>query len=249
MSRTTSSKTELGHASILINYLIPDLLADDRISSQKKEMYKLLQTGVHFSSLGPLLTAISLSELGFISKSNPTDFLGEKTAIFAVIDHSDNLKQFRHDLALFGKYKPAKAHNVMSFYTMRTFWLVRTSFFANIFSTGLTSLVEAGIYQRWEWNARVAQPRMTSYAAVLKIRKGSDPDKIVENVGDAEATTLTQVRIPFVIYLGMILGSIAVFLYEFRNILKAFVKAGVTRILQTFKSDSDIQSVTIIVER
>lgn len=139
-----------------------------------------------------------------------------KNQIFAVVDYSVAFQLFRRNLAHFGKYKPAVDHNSMDFYTMRCVWFVGKNFFANNFVSGLTSMVEGGIYQRWGVNYWIKRLQMRDLIVFREMKKSGNHSIGTENnEEDAEATTLVQVTVPFLLYIGAILGSVAIFLKEF----------------------------------
>lgn len=159
---TSHSKTEL--SIILKNYVIPDLVSDETISRQNQDTYNRLRDVVVFTTNYIFVVAKQFSTRGFVLDSNNTKIAVGNDGMFAVVDDSDDFKTFHYVLTLFGKYKKAKLHNsVASFYTMRTFWVLQKNFFTNIFSTGLSSLVETGIYQRWTANVWINRPQLQSY--------------------------------------------------------------------------------------
>lgn len=197
---------------ILTTQVIPNLIADSKNHSRKQKTYSNLLNDVILASDFIFNVAKNISATDTIWNSNGTQVVLEKQGIFSLIDHSDYLKLFHHSLALFGKYKPAKAHNAMNLYTLRNVWHVQKNFFANIFLTGLISLVESGIYERWEKNGNIQRIYLDSYFAF----RGINNESYKINGEDTEATTLGQVRVPFVLYLGMSLASLVVFLIEYK---------------------------------
>lgn len=174
-------------------------------------MFSKLGNVVHFVFGTEFQVARNLSLHGFLRSTNNTRISGE-TGVFAVIDYSDVLKLFTGSCGLFRKYKQAAAHNSMSFYTMQGIWLVQKNFVTNIFARGVASLVEAGVYGRWRDNGIIAKERMSSY---LQFREQSK-ESVVFNDNDAEATAIDQVRVPFVLYLGLLGAAGAVFLKEIK---------------------------------
>lgn len=131
--------------------------------------------------------------------------------IFAVVDYSDTFTRFCQCLELFRKYKLAKGHSSMSFYTMQTFWFVERNFFTNIFARGLASLVENGIYGRWGRNVKIERRQMEYYVQFREEDVGRN-----KSVGanSAEATTLDQVRVVFVLWFGLSVAAAAIFMVE-----------------------------------
>lgn len=140
--------------------VIPSLLSDEGIPTQKRQMYTRLRDTVQFIPFDDFLTT-----RGLFKNWNGTNF--------GAIDGAVDITIFR-EAALLGKYKPAKHHNSPSFYTSREVYIIKKNFFADIFAQGLLSLVETGIHERWRTNGYIASQRMEFYAKVGKIRKQSN---------------------------------------------------------------------------
>lgn len=146
-----------------------------------------------------------------------------------MVDTSGSCKQLMQSLDFFGKYKLPKPHSAMSFHTARNVWVVQKNFFANNFASGLSSLVEGGIYQLWGINDRVRQYRvdtLITFRRMNKIKNGS----LSAGLSEAEATTKEQVQVPFVLFGGMLLASVAAFMGELKLKLKILLMARVTPI-------------------
>lgn len=228
-------------SSNLKNDVIPDLVTDETLTTRKKETYNRLRNVAHFPSNFPLIVAQNLSTQGFVLYPNATKVSVGTLGLFAVVEGFNYFKLFGKCVTLFGKYKPSRSHNSMSFFTLRAFWIVRKNFFANIFATGLTSLVESGIYQRWKKHARITKLEMI-FIAVFREMQASSNESMDSGWRDAgyEPTSLEQVTVPLVIFLGMLLGSLAVFgveLYlKFRVLLWARITCVFRKFWQSFRS-------------
>lgn len=107
--------------------------------------------------------------------------------------------------------------------------MVVKNFFADIFATGLSFLIEDGIYERWARNNDVA-----IYQKELGFRKVNES----RDLSDAEATTVKHVAVAFIIYFGMSLVSMAVFISEFKHSLIMSWRDGWSRTLVTKYTDS-----------
>lgn len=82
-------------------------------------------------------------------------------------------------------------------------------------------MVESGIYQRWFENANIARSQIAAYVSFKEIDKTSNSSvKTGSYVEEPEATTLKQVRVPFVLYLGMLLTCLVTFIKEFKFTIK-----------------------------
>lgn len=216
--------------STLTTSIIPTLLADEGISAQKQDVYNRLRNITLFPSEVRFKLFWSLSVGEFFKNFNHTSYEREDT--FAVVDHTDTFKLFGQNLGYFGNFKPAIAHSAMHFYTMRSIWIVRKNFFYNVFTHGLTSLVEGGIYERWSKNTRIQRPLLECYAAFLKMKKRDNKLTLIGcSAGCAEATTLKQVTVPFDLYLVMVLGAVGIFMKELKLILKEVLRSGYYSIL------------------
>lgn len=209
IDRVHSVGTKSTHDSGLVQF-ISDLIADSLIT-QKQETYRRIAAEVHLTFRTPIGVAWELFTSGFITSFQGNEVVVGKQDVFAVIDHEYNFKLFRHSLALFGKYKPAKPHPSMGFYTMWNFWFMDNNFFANVFVPGFISLVESGIYGRWFKNSYIAKPQLVTNVLFNEIRESISARG---NDGDAEATTLLQVWVAFVLFLAMLLASLAAFVKE-----------------------------------
>lgn len=196
-------------------------------------MYHRLQKEIRFAALPDFPVAANLSIHGFLWDCNTTKFTPGKDGVFAVVDNVNNFKLLETSFGFFGKFKPARAHTSGNFYTSQSVWIVGRNLFANIFATGLTSLVESGIYGRWVDNAYIAKIRMESYVTFRKIKK--EIIDVPANDGGAQATTLEQVKVPFVLYADMALGSLIVFSQELKLGLQLFLRDRVTRIPRNFR--------------
>lgn len=146
--------------------------------------------------------------------------------MFAVVDSHACLKPFRHMLALFGTYKPARSHNTMDFFKIGMAWYVQKFFFANIFASGLTSLVESGIYGWWYENGNIQKPLLEYYGSFKKIYKKQN--KVIGS--EFEPTSLEQVSAPINLWLGMLLGALTIFMYEMKCALKVLVFSASNRV-------------------
>lgn len=220
--------------SSLLKEVIPDLKADERLPTQKQGMFNHLSKIIRFSSDPPFYIAWDLSNSGFLRTQNRTRVFLRKTTIFGVVDNFFILNQFRQSLALFGKYKPAKGHSSMSFYTSREVWFVQRNFFMEIFATGLTSLVESGIYERWHDNYVRGRYQLAAYARFREIKKGvNNSIKTDAYATDGQPATLEQVGVPLALYLGMVLGSMMVFMYESKLRVKVLMSV-ITKYLLNF---------------
>lgn len=203
--------------STLKGRVIPHLVADAGISITKQNIYRRLGNETQFASGNVIQVVKNLSSFGIIWSSKGTKVVLGKEGLFAVVDNAVALNLFRQNLALFLKYKPATGHNLMSFYTQRNLWLVQNNFLENNFVSGLTTLVEGGLFQRWDINYRIVRLRLRGLVAFREMRKcGSQSIETGLNKRNAEATTLEQVTVPLDLYLGMVLASVCVFLKEFR---------------------------------
>lgn len=206
--------------SFLSNRGIPDLVAGDGVTPQKQELYQRLRNCLHFV-FDDNFVAVWKIFFGYFTSANGTRVGIQNDAMFAAVDHSDTLKVFGYRIALYMRFKSAVQPKARSFYTMRMFWMIKTNFFAKIFAQGLTHLVEGGIYQKWYKHYSVVE-----HEGILRIQFNQILKN--ENVSiageDAEATTVEQVRVPFVLYLGMSLGSAAVFMQEIKHILKRLMQ-------------------------
>lgn len=189
-------------------------------------MYKNLLKVIH-ASKNPFEVAWNVSRHGFFTNFNDTKVIVGKQDIFAVVDGKRRLKKFRDNLDLFEKYKPAKQHNSMSFYSISSFLYMNKNFFVELFSTGTASLSEGGFFQRWSKYYWTVKPQMSSYVVFKKMSEERNATSDGRNDRrDAEPTTLEQVRVLFVIYLGMLLVSTTVFLKEFKHTLNILVWDG-----------------------
>lgn len=216
---TTSSAFQFGQAaeshSILKIIVVPDLLKDETLTSLKAQTYRGL-LNAYFLTHYPIYIAKNISSHGCIWTSNQSKVALGKNEIFAVVDYLRIFKQFGSTLTLFRKYKPANPHKSMSFYTSRTVWLVKKNFFTNIFATGLSYLVESGIYQRWDTNRWIESYQMQTLIQFRRINKQANKSIETAELTGAEATTNEEVRVPFVLFLGMHLGSLVIFIGEFK---------------------------------
>lgn len=220
MSRGFDTFEEFQVCSLLTNHVIPNLMWDDAIPNQRKEMYVRLGNAVHFTtSIFPV--AFNISSRGVFRNSKGSEvFLGNQRA-FAVVDAKVEITLFERYLSLFGKYKLARTHSALSFYTTRSYYIMFKNFFADIFNTGFTSLVESGIYGRWLTNYRFARFYKESDLGSKEINESLD----LLNGEDVEATTVKHVTVPFVIYLGMILASVAIFVVEFIHSIEMLLQS------------------------
>lgn len=217
--------------TILTNSVIPDLLKDEDPRSRIRETYTKVLNLVHYESSSPFKVGWNLSTSAITWNSNTTRFVAGNGTIIAVVDHSDILEPLRHCLLLFGKYKPARVHNFMNFYTMRSIWFVKNNFFVDILAPGLTSLVEGGIYQRWSRNTWVTVPQLVFTAAFRNMNKRTST-AIKRKPSDEEATTLEQVGVPLNLFLGMVLAALVLFIKEVKVPLKMCGQAGVNRVFK-----------------
>lgn len=220
-----TSQGESKAVSILKEDVIPDLAT---ISKKQKILHRFMDA-VHFSSQPNFRLAKNLSTFGFIWNDTGARFIVGKQGIFAVVDETKTLSLFRQNLHLFGKYKPARAHNSMNFYGMQSVWTVSKNFFAGIFTAGLTSLVERGVYGKWDADYE-ASIQKEDFKEFEKMGNETNSKIQTNNTCEPEATTLEQVTVPFVIYLGMSLVSIAVFIVEFKHTFKIWLCDGCTLI-------------------
>lgn len=196
--------------------IIPSLVADETLNKRLRDMYSRLKNVVRTALNSSHDIVSDFSTYVIMWYSDQSEVVVGKQGMFAVVDSSCNLKPFGHMLALFGKYKSARPHNSMSFFTGRIYWYVQNNFFVNLFATGLSSMIESGIYGWWYKNGNIQKPLLQYYASYGKIYKGQS-----QLIGtEFEATTLELVSGPMHLYLGMLLISLAVFLYEFRCTLK-----------------------------
>lgn len=189
--------------------MIPTLETDEVHNSRNLVKYNRLAKVIHFTSGHPFEIAMNLSMHGSIWTAKGAKVVGGKERMYAFVDHSINFKGNRHILSLFGEYKPARPHNAMTFYTLRTIWLVRKDFFTNIFAVGLTSLVESGIYG-W-WDKRIETMQLVSH---VLFREMNDTRVLKLIPGDAEATTIEQTRVAFDLHLDMMLVTLLIFIRE-----------------------------------
>lgn len=168
-----SSLSKVEYRSILLKGVIPDLVADEAQNSRNLQTYNRLGENVFAMNfeVSPFVVAKNISTSGFLWNYNDTKDVGGTTGIFAVVDYPIFFKLLRHSLALFGKYSPARPHNSMSFYTTRGFWFVRKNFFSNMFTNGLASFVESGIYERFGKNAFLAKLQTEIYASFKEWKK------------------------------------------------------------------------------
>lgn len=128
---------------------------------------------MHYTNNTPYEIALNISIHRCFWIYNATRFALKKDAIVADIDLSGNSKAISHFLALFGKYKPTRPHNAMSFFASRTVWFVKDNLFGRIFVSGLTSMVESGIYWLWHRNLRFAIYVIDSYIRIWRRIKES----------------------------------------------------------------------------
>lgn len=235
----------------LKEFVIPDLLEDETLRKRHYKMYSRLHNVVRTAANSSHKTVSDLTYAhSVVWYSNQSEVVVGKGGMFAVVDSTPRLKPFRQMLSLFGKFKPAKPHNSMSFFTARIVWYVDKNFFAGIFVTGLKSMIESGIYEWWYENGYIQKP-LLEYCASFK-KKYKRHHKLIGD--EFEATTIEQVRVPVNLLLGMLLGSLAVFLYETRCRLQALVRWTVARVSNCLKNitqfkRSSMRVVSLIFNR
>lgn len=241
MRKTTwSSKPKI--LTILTGLVIRELVSVETQSNRTREMYQRLQKVVRTArnSSYTLVTDDSTFILCWYTNSNETQAVVGKTGMFAVVDSSLALQLFREMLTVFGDYKSAKPHNSMSFYWRRIVWFVQNNFFANLFATGLTSMVESGIYGRWFANGNIHRPLLQFYNThKMKYRRR---DKIIYS--EFEATSIAQVSVPFYLLLAMELGSVAIFLHECKHAIKMCLWSAIICVKSTIVSHISITART-----
>lgn len=226
------SKLEIG--SYMTETVIPQIVANGvtTLNNRKLEMYNCLQKVVRTALDSSYDLVTDYLTYAVVWYSNQTEIPVGKEGIFAVVDSNSDVMPFCHMLALLGKYKSAKPHNSMSFFAGQNQWFVENNFFGNIFSAGLTYLVESGIYDWWIQNGNIHKPLMQYYASHKK--KFERHDKFSGN--EFQSTTLEQVNVPFNLFLVMLLGSLAVFMYEFRCRLKILGQSAVNGVSLVFRN-------------
>lgn len=212
----------------LTEIIIPAILANEKLSRREIEMYNRFGNVVQIAlnSSYHIVADYSTYSVVWYRYTNEIEAIEGRKGVFAVVDSSPHLNPFRQMLALFGKYKPARPPNYMSVYIMRNVWFVQKNFFANIFATGLTSMVESGIHGRWYENGNI-QPSLVQYYASYE-KTYIKQNKLIGS--QFEATSLEQVNVLMQLFLGMLLGSLAIFMYECRCTFKTLVRAAANRV-------------------
>lgn len=155
---------KVGIVSFLRESTIPHITSM-RIRPQPNNVFTTLRNSAHFI---PVPSAFSLAGIfsldGLIIDSHQNQISIGTDGLFAMVDEVINLQQLSESLDFFGKWKPARVQRAMDFYTARVAWFVEDNWFATIFSSGLSALVEGGLYGRWYKNWRFLKVRMESYA-------------------------------------------------------------------------------------
>lgn len=144
--------------NVLTDVVIPHLAADENLTKQRKETYDRLKNVVQIALNSSYTVVTDLATYAMAWYSNQSKVVAGKSGMFGVVDSHLNLKPFRHMLALFGKYKPSRPHNVMDFCRFKMVCFVQNKLFAKLFASGLTSLVESGIYHWWYENGNIQKP-------------------------------------------------------------------------------------------